>query len=318
MQLRRQPRAMDFESRDARFGILLIAPAVAWVFVVVVIPLVAAFSTSLTNQRTPGRPADFVGFSNYADLIADAGFRSALARSAIWVISNGLLQTAVALAVALLLNRPFIGQSFVRSWILLPWVVPSAVIAILWKWMMDASVGIINFSLTTYGLTDGPILFLSSPDNAFRSMVAINSWRLFPFIAIILLAALQSVPEDQYEAASIDGATRFMQFKSITFPHIAPTLTVLGLVGTLWAANVFDLIWMITRGGPVNTTRTAPVFIYDRAFAGFNNASASAASIVLLLFLAAFAATFVFLGRRQLGQLDTALEEVVEAGKESA
>jgi multiple sugar transport system permease protein len=309
---------MDFESRDARFGILLIAPAVAWVFVVVVIPLVAAFSTSLTNQRTPGRPADFVGFSNYADLIADAGFRSALARSAIWVISNGLLQTAVALAVALLLNRPFIGQSFVRSWILLPWVVPSAVIAILWKWMMDASVGVINFSLTTYGLTDGPILFLSSPDNAFRSMVAINSWRLFPFIAIILLAALQSVPEDQYEAASIDGATRFMQFKSITFPHIAPTLTVLGLVGTLWAANVFDLIWMITRGGPVNTTRTAPVFIYDRAFAGFNNASASAASIVLLLFLAAFAATFVFLGRRQLGQLDTALEEVVEAGKESA
>lgn len=316
MRLRRQARAMDYESRDARFGILLVAPAVAWIVIVVIIPLFAALYTSVSDQRTPGTPANFIGFTNYVDLLGDPGFRSALGRSALWVITNGLLQTSVALAVALLLNRPFFGQSFVRSWILLPWVVPSAVIAILWKWMMDASVGVINFSLSSYGLTDGPILFLSSPDNAFASMVAINSWRLFPFITIILLAALQSAPEDQYEAANIDGATRFMQFRSITFPHIAPTLTVLGLVGTLWAANVFDLVWMITRGGPVDTTRTAPVFIYDRAFAGFNNASASAASIILLLLLAAFAATFVFLGRRQLGQLDTAIEAVVAAGKE--
>ena len=309
---RRWFSAKDFESRDARFGVFLIAPAIAWVIIVVIVPMVTAAQLSFTDQRTPGGEANWVGLDNYITLISDPVFRAAMGRSALWVVTNGVLQTAVALGVALLLNRPFRGQSFVRSWVVLPWIVPSAVIAILWKWMMDASVGVINYSLLATGLRTEPVLFLSTPDNAFTSMVFINSWRLFPFIAIILLASLQSVPEEEYEAARIDGATPGMQFKTITFPHLAPTLTVLGLVGTLWAANVFDLIWMITRGGPLNVTRTAPVFIYDRAFAAFNLSSAAAASVLLLVVLTAFAATFVFLARRQLGQLDETLEHVAK------
>ena len=138
----------------------------------------------------------------------------------------------LGLIVALLLNRPFRGQGFVRSWIVLPWVVPVAVIAILWRWMLDASAGVVNWILMGTGLRDAPIVFLGDPSNAFPSLVGMNSWRFFPFLTLIILAALQTVPEQEYEAARVDGATRWLQFRTITFPHILPVLAVLGLVSS--------------------------------------------------------------------------------------
>nr|MCS5661046.1 sugar ABC transporter permease [Dehalococcoidia bacterium] len=214
-------------------------------------------------------------------------------------LANGLYQTIVALLIALLINQPFKGQNFVRTWIILPWAVPAAVTAILWRWMFDATSGIINTSMMRLSLIEKPLLFLANPEIAGISLTFVNSWRYVPFLTIIFLAALASVPEEEYEAARVDGAGFWLQFKSITFPNILPTLTVLGLVGTLWASNVFDIIWMMTRGGPGVATTTVPVLMYDTAFYGYNISRASAGAIIFLLLLVVFALVFIFLNRRQ-------------------
>ena len=289
----------DFRSRDARLGLYLVLPAVMLVILVVILPILSGIQISFTSQRVVGSEYETVGLKNYFDLFADKEFISSLGRSAAWVLGNGLFQTIVALLIALLINQPFKGQNFVRTWIILPWAVPAAVTAILWRWMFDATSGIINTSMMRLSLIEKPILFLANPEIAGISLTFVNSWRYVPFLTIIFLAALASVPEEEYEAARVDGAGFWLQFKSITFPNILPTLTVLGLVGTLWASNVFDIIWMMTRGGPGVATTTVPVLMYDTAFYGYNISRASAGAIIFLLLLVVFALVFIFLNRRQ-------------------
>ncbi len=289
----------DFRSRDARLGLYLVLPAVMLVILVVILPILSGIQISFTSQRVVGSEYETVGLKNYFDLFGDKNFIASLGRSAVWVLANGLFQTIVALLIALLINQPFKGQNFVRTWIILPWAVPAAVTAILWRWMFDATSGIINTSMMRLSLIEKPILFLANPEIAGISLTFVNSWRYVPFLTIIFLAALASVPEEEYEAARVDGAGFWLQFKSITFPNILPTLTVLGLVGTLWASNVFDIIWMMTRGGPGVATTTVPVLMYDTAFYGYNISRASAGAIIFLLLLIVFALVFIFLNRRQ-------------------
>ena len=289
----------DFRSRDARLGLYLVLPAVMLVILVVILPILSGIQISFTSQRVVGSEFETVGLKNYFDLFGDKNFIASLGRSAVWVLANGLFQTIVALLIALLINQPFKGQNFVRTWIILPWAVPAAVTAILWRWMFDATSGIINTSMMRLSLIEKPLLFLANPEIAGISLTFVNSWRYVPFLTIIFLAALASVPEEEYEAARVDGAGFWLQFKSITFPNILPTLTVLGLVGTLWASNVFDIIWMMTRGGPGVATTTVPVLMYDTAFYGYNISRASAGAIIFLLLLVVFALVFIFLNRRQ-------------------
>ena len=289
----------DFRSRDARLGFYLVLPAVILVILVVILPILSGIQISFTSQRVVGSEYETVGLKNYFDLFGDKNFIASLGRSAVWVLANGLFQTIVALLIALLINQPFKGQNFVRTWIILPWAVPAAVTAILWRWMFDATSGIINTSMMRLSLIEKPLLFLANPEIAGISLTFVNSWRYVPFLTIIFLAALASVPEEEYEAARVDGAGFWLQFKSITFPNILPTLTVLGLVGTLWASNVFDIIWMMTRGGPGVATTTVPVLMYDTAFYGYNISRASAGAIIFLLLLVVFALVFIFLNRRQ-------------------
>ena len=289
----------DFRSRDARLGLYLVLPAVMLVILVVILPILSGIQISFTSQRVVGSEYETIGLKNYFDLFGDKNFIASLGRSAVWVLANGLFQTIVALLIALLINQPFKGQNFVRTWIILPWAVPAAVTAILWRWMFDATSGIINTSMMRLSLIEKPLLFLANPEIAGISLTFVNSWRYVPFLTIIFLAALASVPEEEYEAARVDGAGFWLQFKSITFPNILPTLTVLGLVGTLWASNVFDIIWMMTRGGPGVATTTVPVLMYDTAFYGYNISRASAGAIIFLLLLVVFALVFIFLNRRQ-------------------
>ena len=289
----------DFRSRDAQVGIYLVLPAVVLVTLAVIFPIISGIQTSFTSQRVIGSEYEYVGIKNYVQLLNDKNFVASVGRSVIWVVGNGLLQTLVALLVALLINQPFKGQNFVRSWMILPWVVPAAVTAILWRWMFDATSGIFNAVLMRWGAIEKPILFLANPEIAGTSLTFVNSWRFFPFLTIIFLASLASVPEEEYEAARVDGASSWMQFKAITFPNLVPTLTVLGLVGTLWASNVFDLIWMMTRGGPGVATTTVPVLMYDTAFYGYNISRATAGAIIFLVILLLYSITFIFLNRRQ-------------------
>jgi len=289
----------DFKGRDSQLGLFLVLPPVLLVILVVILPILSGIHISFTSQRVVGSEYEMIGLKNYFDLFGDKNFLASLGRSALWVLANGFFQTLAALLIALLINQPFNGQNFVRTWIILPWAVPAAVTAILWRWMFDATSGIINTSMLDLGLIGKPALFLANPDIAGISLTFVNSWRYVPFLTIIFLASLASVPEEEYEAAKVDGAGAWLQFKSITIPNLLPTLTVLGLVGTLWASNVFDIIWMMTRGGPGVSTTTMPVLMYDTAFYGYNISKASAGAIIFLLILILFALIFIILNKRQ-------------------
>jgi multiple sugar transport system permease protein len=152
---------------------------------------------------------------------------------------------------------------------------------------------VINFMVTSVGIVDAPIDFLGSPKWALPTVIAINAWRWFPFLALLILAGLQSIPQEYYEAAKVDGASPTQRFFSITMPQLQPVLYVVGLIGTLWAFNIFDVIWLLTQGGPSGSTQTLPVLIYDKAFNGFALGEASAISVLLCAFLLVFSLIYI-------------------------
>jgi multiple sugar transport system permease protein len=151
----------------------------------------------------------------------------------------------------------------------------------------------VNFFITTLGISDAPIDFLGSPKWALPTLIMINAWRWFPFLALLILAGLQSIPGEVYEAAEVDGASATQRFFRITMPMLQPVMYVVGLIGTLWAFQIFDVIWLLTQGGPSGTSQTLPVLIYDRAFNGFAMGEASAISVLLCVFLLIFSVLYI-------------------------
>lgn len=278
---------------SAPFGYLLVGPLVLWLVITIVIPLIYSIYVSFTDAGIIGTEAPFIGLENYATVLGDAEFRSSFGRSLIWAVGGAVVQTILAFATALALNQAFRGRRFARTWIILSWIIPTIVIAILWRWMLNVTYGVVNFLVTTVGLTDGPIDFLGSPKWALPTVIMINAWRWFPFLALLILAGLQSIPGELYEAAKVDGASAVQRFFHITMPQLQPVMYVVGLIGTLWAFNIFDVIWLLTQGGPSGSTQTLPVLIYDRAFNGFAMGEASAISVLLCVFLLIFSVLYI-------------------------
>jgi multiple sugar transport system permease protein len=283
----------DARTGSAPFGYLLVGPLVLWLLITIMLPLLYAVYVGFTDAGIIGTEADFIGLENYATVLGDAEFRSAFGRSLIWAVGGAVVQTVLAFATALALNQAFRGRRFARTWIILSWIIPTIVIAILWRWMLNASYGVVNFFVTTLGISEAPIDFLGSPKWALPTVIMINAWRWFPFLALLILAGLQSIPGELYEAAKVDGANATQRFFNITMPQLQPVLYVVGLIGTLWAFQIFDVIWLLTQGGPSGTTQTLPVMIYDRAFNGFAMGEASAISVLLCAFLLIFSVLYI-------------------------
>lgn len=287
-------RRLDRRQREALLGFLFIAPLLLWLVATIVWPLIASIHLSLQDVRVIGTESGFVGLDNYGRVLGDDRFWEAVGRSGIWIVGNAVLQTLLAFSAALALKRRFPGVRVARTWIILSWIVPTVVAVVIWRFLLNASGGgLINPLLSAVGLTDAGVGFFSSGETAFATLVVINSWRWFPFITVILLAALLRVPSDLYEAASIDGASAAAQFRYITLPLLQPTLFVVGLIGTLLSFNVFDVIWLLTAGGPSSDTTTVPVMIYETAFKQFRLSQAAAMSVITAGLLVAFAAFFV-------------------------
>ena len=295
----RRPRAWPAwldsrRRREAALGYLFIAPLVLWLVATILWPLAASVHLSLLDVRLIGTQGSFIGLDNYIRVLTDDRFWAAIGRSGIWILGNAVLQTVLAFSAALVLAQLFPGVRVARTLVILSWIVPTVVAVIFWRFLLNASGGgLINPLLIELGLTDDPVGFFSSGGSAMTSLIVINSWRWFPFITVILLAALLRVPSDLYEAAAIDGATAVQRFRYITVPMLQPTLFVVGLIGTLLSFNVFDIIWLITAGGPSSDTTTAPVMIYETAFKRFRLSIAAAMSVVTALILVAFALVFI-------------------------
>lgn len=267
----------------------MVAPVLVWLAATILYPLGAAVAISLRDIRVIGSDGGFVGLGNYEDVLGMARLWAALGRSLVWVAGNAVLQTLLALGTALLLNQRFRGVRLVRVWVILSWIVPTIVVVIIWRWLLGTSGGVVNYLLVSLGLTDRPVGFFAGPGSAMASLVVINSWRWFPFVAVMLLAGLQRIPADLYEAAAIDGAGSWQRFRRITWPLLQPTMLVLGVVGTLLSFNVFDIIWLTTAGGPSGATQTLPVLIYETAFKSYRLGQAAAMSVLVSVALMALA-----------------------------
>ncbi|MBX3583095.1 MAG: sugar ABC transporter permease [Rhizobiaceae bacterium] len=272
-----------------RLAFLFVTPALLFLAAVLGRPLLQAVVLSFQNVGVIGTTGSWVGFENYATILGNTAFWNAFGRSALWVFANAVVQTIMALGVALLLNQKFPGVRIARTWIILTWIVPTVVVVIIWRWLLSTSGGMINPLLIQLGVIDRPVGFFATREGAMATLVMINSWRWFPFTALMMLAGLTRIPGDLYEAARIDGAGAMKRFTRITWPLLQPTLLVLGIVGTLLSFNVFDVIWLVTAGGPSQATQTLPVLIYETAFKGYRLSEAATISVLTSILLMTFA-----------------------------
>jgi multiple sugar transport system permease protein len=227
----------------------------------------------------------FVGLQNFARLFRDPVFIEGLWRTLRWDVAVVGAELLIALPIALFLNLSFKGRGFVRAAVLIPYVIPPAVTALMWVYMFDANFGIVNDVLIRLGLLDHGFAFLSDPNASFMMTAFAMTWAGQPLLAIIILATLQTVPSELYEAARVDGAGPFRQFWHVTLPHIAPTLIFLGLIRTIWMSNHIDMIYIMTRGGPGFSNYTEAVYSFTltgQLEIGYSSAVAVALAIILL------------------------------------
>ena len=264
---------------------VLLAPAMIVVIAVVIVPIINAVGMSFQyyNLTRPNRTA-FIGLDNYIKILGTKLFRESLWRTVIWVFFGVGLQFVFGFLLALLLNRDYRGRGVIRAVSLIPWVTPGVLIALMWRWILDGNYGVLNDILKRLGVISGNVAFLATKGTAMPSVITTIVWQGIPFFAILLLAGLQGIPHDLYEAADIDGATRLQKLFYVTIPSLRNTIYVTTMLRIIWVANSVDVIWNMTEGGPAYATQTLSVFIYKEA-SSLNMGYASAMAILLMLVL---------------------------------
>ncbi len=275
---------------------LYAAPAVILIVAVMLVPLVIGMSYAFRDIRLMNPfSGGFVGLAQFRKLAVDEDFRLALGNTVFWTATSVALQFVFGLILALLLNRPFTGRGLAQALVFLPWAVPSFLSGLDWAWLFNPVVGPIPHWLYALGLMETPSNILADPDLAMWGPIVANVWWGIPFFAITLLAALQSIPRDIYEAAAIDGAGAFERFRSITLPFLAPTIAITILLRTVWIANFADLIVVMTNGGPADRTQIVASYIFTTAFRRLDFGYASAIAMVLLVLLMIYSLLLVML-----------------------
>lgn len=285
----------------ARFAYMLILPSLILLTLLKGVPMVQAVIISMQNQvMIRPNPTAFVGFKHYIRaLFEEPDLWLSLMRTVIWTLGSVTGAYVVGLALAVLLNMEIKGRAFFRALFLIPWVIPDVATALLWKWLYGDEYGVINFALRRIGLIEQPVLWLADPKMAMPSVILVQIWKLTPIMFIVLLAALQSVPKELYEAANIDGATAWQRFRSVTLPLIRPTSVVITLLASIWTFQSFDIIYLLTGGGPADATKILPTFIYLKAFWASDMGYAAAVGVLMLLCLVTLSVAYLFAYRSQ-------------------
>ena len=263
-----------------------------------VYPFLQAALDSLYRIDLTTRVGTFVGLANYARIAAEPEVVQAMTRTGIWVVANVTVQTVLGIGIALLLDAPLRGRTLVRGLVLFPYMVPAVVAAMTFRALFNEVTGAANYALQMLGLIGEPVGWLNSPDTAFWTVILVNCWKYTPFMVIVILARLQTVPTSLKEAARVDGASAWGVFANVTLPWVWPVLLAAMLLRTIWVANDFDLIYLLAFGGPLGATTTVPIAIRSLAFGDQNVGLASSLAIVSAVFLLAGAGVYTYLYRR--------------------
>jgi len=262
---------------------LYILPILILISIIFVYPLIQVVIASFYNIRMGAKEGVFIGLDNYRLIFSEPVFWKSVNSTLIWTFCSLILQLIIPLGMAILLNQKLKGIHFIRTSILLPWIVPMVALAVSMKWMLLPGIGIFNEILkNTIGTQ---ISFLGSQNAAVPTLIILNTWKLLPFGTLLILTALQTIPEELYEAARVDGANFWRQFIYITFPLLGKMIWFMGFLVLVWNFNTFDTIWLTTEGGPGHIMQTLPILIYRRAFRVFRLGEGAAIATVGAIFL---------------------------------
>jgi len=269
-------------------GYLFVLPALMVLGMLIAYPIAYTGLLSVTDNQ-----GSYVGLENFSRVLAARATPTAFWNTIWWVLGSIVFQVVLGVLTAILLNQNFRGRAIVRSVTLVPWVVPGIVAATTWAWMLHTEFGIVNYMLTAPGLVDEPIGWLTNGSTVMPAMIAINVWKMFPFVAIMVLAGLQSIPEDLYEAARIDGASFWEEVWYVMLPQVRSVIVAVTLLLVIWALNHITIIYAITKGGPANRTLITPIQIFRTAFESVQFNQAAALSV--MFFAVAIVIVFIYI-----------------------
>ncbi|MFN4154697.1 MAG: carbohydrate ABC transporter permease [Paracoccaceae bacterium] len=280
----------------------MLSPAVLVTLAIVFLPMIQAVWMSL-HDYVLFRPRvfDFVWFKNFQTALADPVFWISLRHTVIWIVITVPAQMLLGLATALLLNQEFPWRGLARALVIIPWALPSVVIALMWVWIYDSNYGVLNDLLLRMNLITASVPWLANPDTALYAIILTLTWQGFPFFAVMILAGLQGIPKSYYEAAAIDGASNFRQFWHITLPGLAGVLMTATLLRIIWVANSIDVIFVMTGGGPGYSTYTLPLYAFINARTGLNYGYGSALAVSFTLVLLVFVILYLRRAGRNIG-----------------
>jgi len=286
----RPSRARPF-ARRRLYGYAFVAPVVVFLCAIVVFPLGHAFWTSLLRVR--GLRSTFVGFDNYVHVLSDDAFWHSLVISLAFTSIAVSLHMVLGLALALVLDTLKSARTALRIAFLSPWMVAPAVGATIWLWLLEPQFGVVNYLLRATGIVDAPIAWLGEQLLAFASIVAVDVWRGVPFVMLLMLAGLQTVPPEQYEAAAMDGASTWQRFRYVTWPNLRYLLIVATTLDVINTVRHYDIVGVMTAGGPAEATQVLPVLLYNTAFRGNRFGEAAAIGVLLLAIVLALSTFYI-------------------------
>ena len=283
---------------------MALGPTAIVIALVVALPIIYTLALGFFAQNTLIRTWRFVGLENYRDVLTDADFWNAFWNGIVFTAGSTLVATGVGLAIAILLDCNFRGRGPMRALVIFPYIVPAIVVVFIWKYIFSGR-GILNDFLNYIGAQAVAVPWLGDQRFAMMTVIAISAWTWFPFAAITLLAAIQNVPDNIYEAAALDGAGPVERFINLTLPLLAPAIMVVVLIRAIWAFRNYDMIWLLTEGGPIGATEVLPIMAFNEAFGLFRMGHASAVAVSLMVFVTILAAIHFRVGARLRKAYDT-------------
>ena len=280
---------------------LLMLPLLVVMIAVIGWPMLATVRLSLTDARLVGTAGQFVGLDNFAKMLAASNFQRALVTTSWFAVVSVTAEMILGVLAALLLNQQFYGRTILRALMILPWALPTIVNATLWRLIYNPEYGALNALLTQWGVIGGYRSWLGEPGSAMAALIVADCWKNFPLVALIALAALQAVPRDIIAAALVDGASAWKRFRFVILPYLAGPLMVALVLRTIEAFKVFDIIWVMTRGGPANSTRTLSILVYQEAFSFQRAGSGASLALIVTLIVTLLAVAYGVAVRKAAG-----------------
>ncbi|OLD38754.1 MAG: ABC transporter permease [Armatimonadetes bacterium 13_1_40CM_3_65_7] len=284
--------------REDVLGVAMLAPALAYVILLVGVPFVLAILLSFSNATAGSLSFGWAGWRNYATILADPIFLRSLRNTAIVTIGSQALVVALATAAAQVFRAAFHGKRLARLVLLLPWAVPVSLAAIAWTWIFDSTFSVLNWTLKAAHLMHGWLYWLGDPGLALVAIIIVQAWRVFPFATVIVLAGLSSIPQDVVEAAIVDGAGFWRRLFKVELPLLVPVVAVAVLFGVVYTATDLGVVYILTGGGPANTTQVLPTLAFQRGVLGADLGQGAAIAVFLLPFLIVVAVAMLRLARR--------------------